>query len=84
MFKKNPSPNFHGKSDIAPVPEMPPVSVEDIGKEFSPAPQPKNKVWIFIAIGIAVVVIGIGGAVFANYQGYLDFSFLPSKKDKIV
>ena len=84
MFKKKSTPDFQGEADIAPVPEMPPVSSEDLHKEFNPTPPTKSKLWLFISIGIAVVVIGIGGVVFANYQGYLDISFLPSKNDGVV
>lgn len=84
MLRKKPSPNFHGETDIAPVPEMPTVSAEDLGQEFNPATPPKNKLMLFIAVGAAVVVILLGGVVFANYQGYLDISFLPSIKDQVV
>ncbi|MFA6392312.1 MAG: hypothetical protein WCW66_06260 [Patescibacteria group bacterium] len=84
MFGKKPSPNFHGETDVAPVPEVPSITAQDLRTGFSPAPMPKNKLMISIAIGIAVFVIAIGGVVYANYEGYLDISFLPSKKDKII
>jgi hypothetical protein len=84
MFKKNLSPDFQGEADIAPVPEAPPISAEDLGQEFNPSTPPKNNLMLFISIGIAIVIALIGGVVFASYQGYLDISFLPSKKNKIV
>ncbi|MFA6272261.1 MAG: hypothetical protein WC693_04110 [Patescibacteria group bacterium] len=84
MFGKKTSPNFHGETDVAPVPEVSPISAQDLRTGFGPNPMPKNKLMIFIAVGIAVFVIAIGGVVYANYEGYLDISFLPSKKDKIV
>ncbi|MFA6525351.1 MAG: hypothetical protein WCT33_03745 [Patescibacteria group bacterium] len=84
MFGKKSSPDFHGETDVAPVPEVPSISAQDLRTGFGPSQMPKNKLMIFIAVGIAVFVIAIGGVVYANYEGYLDISFLPSKKEKIA
>lgn len=84
MFGKKASPNFHGETDVVPVPELPPITAQDLRTGIDPSRPKKSKLMIYIAIAVGFVVIMIGGVVLANYEGYLDISFLPSKKDKIV
>jgi hypothetical protein len=84
MFGKKASPNFHGETDVASVPETPMITAQDLRTGFEPSRPPRNKMVFFVITLIAVFVIAIGGVVYANYEGYLDISFLPSRKDKIV